>query len=290
MGYIIRLEYNLMRVVALPTNLPLVVRRPGDTPEDFYPNTGFVSIISGVPFGTMGAWTPIVTPANDIFLSQVVARRQHSFPAAGAVLLELGQGITQIPVDAFRAMEFYVDPTIDDVGFPAIDTEMTWYTQSPAGQSLQGRISEASASDSWDILIAAWTSNIPSFSTINTLPSGAGRYYNTNVGNGISLTTGIMPVYGNWAEVVASAPNDMIVRHLSPLGAPSDVQRNAHAIQIGIGPAGAEIPVSTTLISRGQPISVIQPPVHIKTGERMAVRGSYISAVTMRLLIKVIDV
>jgi hypothetical protein len=275
-----------------PAALPYIAtRRPGCGAEIFLPSSGgAVVVASATPFGTPGAWSAIGTPANDLYLTRLYARRDNTWGTVGQpIAIEWGYGAGPTSIDIQRGAVMMTDPAADDAGYPWND-RTTFHTRVPAGQSLQARVNEG-VSKNWRLMAVGWDTDVPTFTTLNVdRPAGAGRFYPSNYSTaGITSTAGIMPAYGAWVTVVDPAPNDMLVTEALGGFLSSSITVTGAAIQLGIGAAGSEQPVATVIHGRGNNMAPLWPPVWVLAGERLALRTSYIAAVTQAYFVKVID-
>jgi hypothetical protein len=280
----------LIQGAAPASNPYIAVRRPGCGAEIFLPSSGGAALIaSSTPYATPGAWSAIATPANDLYLTRLFARRDNTYTAFGGVAVEYGYGAGPTSIDVLHGTAMMVDPAADDAGYPWLDLP-TFNTRVPAGQSLQARIAEA-VSKNWRIMVAGWDTDVPAFETLPyDRPAGAGRFYPGNNHNtGVTSTAGIMPAYGAWVTVVDPAPNDMLVVQVAHGVSAGSITAVGVALQLGIGAAGSEQEVYTALVGRGNGMALAWPPVWLLAGERLALRTSYVAAINHGYFVKVID-
>mgnify|MGYP001567828297 CR=1 FL=1 len=267
----------------------IVTRRPGVGAEILLPTTGPVVVAAGTPFGTFAAFVALATPANDTFMTRLQTRRLIIPAAVGNFIVEFAYGAGNTALDALRAQNSIVDPAVDDAGNLYADLN-TFNTKIPAGQQLKARVSDGVAAANWEIWACGWDSAMPTFTVLNVaIPSGAGRYYPTNVSTGLGVVAGAIPTYGAWLQVVAAAPNDMLVSSVSNASSLGNQGTVGTAYQIGIGAAGAEVACGTFLAARNQGTINCQPPVWVKSGERLAIRAASTSAATKLTMVKVVD-
>jgi hypothetical protein len=277
--------------VAPPSNPYIATRRPGCGAEIFLPSAGGAAVMAGsTPHGTPGAWTALGTPTNDLYLTRLYARRDNVYSTFGGVAVEFGYGAGPTSVDIVRGTGVMLDPSGDDIGYPWIDLP-TFNTKVPAGQSLQARVNENAPAANWRVMAAGWDTAVPTFTTLNVdKPAGAGRYYPANYHlSGLTSLAGIMPAFGAWALVVDPAPNDMLVTEVLNGINGAALTVTGVAIQIGIGPAGSEVPVVTALAGRGNGMALVWPPVWVLAGERVSMRTSYVAGINQGYYVKVID-
>jgi len=270
----------------------ILTRRPGCGSEITLPAAGSVLVVSGTPFGTMGAWTLLQAGlATDTYLTRIVAARQTVPAVLGNAVVEWGYGT--IPavnaLDALRTCEIITDAAGDDIG-RYITHINTFNTLLAAGQDLDARVSEAAAAANWRVWAVGWAGAVPDFTPLDVkVPTGIGRYYPSNTSGGLNVACGAIPAYGAWVQVVAAAPNDMLIEQVVGAYSAGGVTANSGAFQIGIGAAGAEVDVGTFIVQHQIAQPDIEPPVWVKAGERVAIRGATPGGAPRFMLVKVKD-
>lgn len=267
----------------------LLCRRPGVGEEALFPATGIVGVPSGA-INAFGAWTPLDTRAQDIYLTQLMSNRQIVTLGIVNMITEFGYGAGPTAIDVARWTWAVVDPAADDAGaagafFPG------YLAKVPANQQLQARTLDSKAAATvFNVWASGWLNAIPTFTDLpHNGPSGAGRLYPTNISTGVITASGVAPAFGAWVDVVASAPNDLLAVSIIPSGAVAQQLSPFTAYELGIGAAGVEVVVATIPTGQmNQPCPIV-PPVWVKTGERLRIRSMSNVAGTRQALVKVYD-
>lgn len=270
-----------------PTGL-YEARRSGA--EIFLPSTGApISVTSAAAAWTFGAWAAIGTPANDFILSAIHAAKYGPAAVLDGYVVELAYGATRTALDATRHILTVSDPTADAAGASYYGCNCR-PVRVPAGQPIYARLATSSAAAmTLEVWVTGWDSALPSWVELpSNLVAGPGRHYPSNTySTGLIVPTGAGWSYGASTTVVAPAPYDMLVVRLISGQSIMNLIDTARAFQIGYGSPGSEIWCATIPSGRMYFTPCIDPPVWVKAGERLAIRGCGAGAFNYVLLVKV---
>jgi hypothetical protein len=250
-----------------------------------------ITVTSGVGAAwTFGAWTLIGTPANDFYLSHAHVAYVETLAAIQSLLLELSRTAAHTPVDATRYPMGVSDPTGDSVAYFPLD-----YTARPqlipAGQAVYGRSAiQGGLARDFRTLLVGWDTAMPVWTALASgIVTGPGRYYPSNTAGQITVACGGAWVPGNSVTVVDPAPNDMLVTDVILLASAGMGALSAAAVQVGYGPNLGETWCATVPLGNVCSPWYIHPPVLIRAGERLAMRGARNVAGNVFVLVKVYD-
>jgi len=269
----------------------ILTRRPGVGSEIFMAQTGPTVVASGTPLGTFGAWVALGGAlAADLYLTRLQARRTVIPATLANFAVEFAYAAGATAVDAMRQQNSIVDgPPANDAGFLAADLN-TYNTKIPSGGTLSSRITDGAGAVDWQVWVCGWSGSLPAFTRLSAAsPAGAGRYYPSNVSAGLAVVAAAYPNYGAWVQVVAAAPNDLLIMAVHHASSLPNTGSPGTAYQVGIGAAGQEVPVGISLAGRNLSNTNLEPPVWVKAGERLAVRASSAAAANRLAVVKVID-
>lgn len=273
-----------------PAAISTLVRRPGCGAEVLLPNTGVITIVAGTPIWVFSAWTaeePI--SATDRFINGLYLSRETVPGATRDSGVEWGYGAGPTSIAFFRNTFIIVDPALDDVGRVVYHVN-AFNAKIPAGNALQARVSDGVGAATWKVWATAWDTAVPTFTPLGVdISTGATRYYPTNISAGLLVPMAALPAFGAWTTVVDPAPNDMVVMDVSLGSAAAGVISPSDAFQIGIGAAGSEQALATVVVLHTFHTNAIQPPVWVKAGERLAIRGAALGAGNRNVLVQVAD-
>jgi len=163
----------------------------------------------------------------------------------------------------------------------------------PAGEEIWAKVTTGFAGDpSFKLVLLGWDGALPTWTSLGKNDvAGPGRNYpNNNVNTGVAVLTGASWAWGSTAEVVASAPNDFIVTGV-PLGLlnMASLLNPLSIFQLGVGAAGVETWCALSPMGYENGPQTIWPPVHVKVGERLAIRGAGNTGVNLYPKVKVYD-
>ncbi len=265
--------------------MPLARRT--NPPEIWLPlNAGPVSFTPGV--ATMSAWNALATPANDFYLTHLLASHIHTGSAAGIDAAEFAYGAGYTPIDVVRRTHAFSDATNDAGGWYGFSQE-TRPGKVPAGQQISVRGQVGAAPNAMECMAVGFDGAYPAFASLpSDAVAGAGRFYPGNTGYS-TINTGAAPAWSTPQTIIDPAPNDMLVTYLAAGAAIGDFIASWTAYQLGVGPAGSETWLATSIIAHAQSDGWIWPPVWVLAGERLAIRAMAVSTGSRRAAIKVHD-
>lgn len=265
----------------LPPEVPgMLVRRPGCGSETFYPQTGPLAL--NAPGGAAWTFTPwtALSPvlAADFFLTQIFIRKVTLPANFIEYIVELGSSpvvnVAVTPLQALRGTAEVLDPTADSFGKVGSDLA-SHPIRVPTGHVLQARIAHtaAVAGQPYDVFAAGWPAAVPSFTPSDLPPAtGPGSYVPTNTSQlGTVLPVSPFPNFAAYATVIAAAPAAILIDAAHAARAAAD-SLGAAAVQLAIGPPGAEQPVALYIRGWSAQTTNISPPIHLKAGETLRAR------------------
>ena len=258
--------------------------------EIWLPATGGPVTLTSGARSVFGNWTAIGTPAADFYLSHLMVHSMSIPTNLCMEVVEFGYGAGPTALDVTRIYTSLVDPTADAVGYMELDCRSR-PTKVLSGVPVSARAYSGVAAMEFECMVAGWDASYPVWDAlpVNTV-AGPGRFYPSNTYvNGIVVVAGAWGTWGTAKQVVASAPNDMLVTQLMQTYYNQNLLVGAVAYQIGYGPAGSETWCATLLAGRVSRAPWVWPPVWVKAGERLAVRAQDPGAGTHPFVLKVHD-
>jgi len=259
-----------------PLGPPLYLARRSNPPEIWLPaNAAPVQYTPGT--GAFSAWQALGTPANDLYLTQLHAAFVYGGSAAGLLIAEFSYGAANTPIDVSRRTFAFSDPANDALGWFNFSQE-TRPGRIPAGEPayVRGWTTSPGVAPGplFENAAIGFDGAYPAFDRLprNTV-AGAGRIYPSDTHAGLSTVASTPPAWGASLTVVDPAPNDMLVTCILGGSAIGDYAGQWTAVQVGVGPAGAETWLATVILAHAVSSGWIWPPVWAKAGERLAVRG-----------------
>lgn len=95
---------------------------------------------------------------------------------------------------------------------------------------------------------------------------------------GLAVTVAAWPTYGAWVQVIASAPQDLLVYGWEASGVVGNLNNHSHYLQFGIGAAASEVPYAVLPFPGASSYTAgvhwLRRPLLVYAGERLAVRAT----------------
>ncbi|HYM16488.1 MAG TPA: hypothetical protein VEZ14_13105 [Dehalococcoidia bacterium] len=280
----------LLQGAAAPAGV-LLARR-SNAPEVWLPaNAGPVAFLPGIG-AAFSAWQSLGAPASDLYLTQLHALHVFSGGSAGLDIAEFSYGAGNTPIDVTRRTFAFADAGNDANGWYNFSQE-TRPGKIPAGQTAyaRGRIGASTGPNapSMECALVGFAGAYPTFDALDAnTATGPGRIYPSNTTTQ-NLVSGAAPAWGASLTVIDPAPNDLLATYLMGGVLIGDFASQWLAVQVGIGPAGGETWLATVYHAHAHSSGWIWPPVWVKSGERLALRGMAAGVIGRSVALKVHD-
>lgn len=251
-----------------------IARRTGP-PEIWLPqNATALSLTTGSP--GFGAWTNIGSAlANDFILTYMRCLWVCNSVSAGVglVALEAGSGGGATGYAQLRGYgTFQIQGATSVSGW--LDFSIAQHPMRIAsGTQVQVRGDAPINAQTLEVALLGFDTAFPTFTNLpHDVAIGPDTVQPSDTGAGVAVAGAAFPNFGAWTTLVASAAADMLVYWVGVQENLTDLSAALYPIQLGIGAAGSEVALSTSLVGHVQNNQWLWPPVWVKAGERLAAR------------------
>lgn len=269
----------------------LLVRRAAACAEIFRPAAPPAIVINSGVAWTYGAYVDLGSYPQILVPSYLHVVNDASLTALNDATIRLSYAADRFPLDYMREVAPFYNPGVSTVWF--LPLSMMCQPQAvPANEHLWASLATSiAAARQVEVILLAWAGGLPPFDTIPLAPvAGIGHWWPSNVSNTAYLvTTGALWAYGAPTQIAPAMANDALIVGLKGLPTTSELLDEATMIQVGYGPAGSEVWCATTCRSHTWNTRWIWPPVLVKAGERVALRGASDPAKDVSVQVKLYD-